>query len=81
MTSIILRDPESGDLLNWAIDGLTHEDLLALPLDDLVCSEIAQEVTPCLPEEFLAAYVARVGVVAAGFHIFHAWIERKIKTW
>ena len=81
MTRITLRDPASGDLMDCAIDGLTHDDLAALPLDDRICAEIAQEIAPCLPEEFLAAYVARVGVVAAGLDILGAWLDQKTRDY
>jgi hypothetical protein len=81
MTCITLRDPASGDLMDCAIDGLTHDDLAALPLDDRICAEIAKEITPCLPEEFLAAYVARVGVVAAGIDILGTWLDQKTREY
>ncbi len=81
MTRITLRDPASGDLMDCAIDGLTHDDLAALPLDEKICAEIAQEIAPCLPEEFLAAYVARVGVVGAGLEILGAWLDQKTREY
>jgi len=79
MTSITLRDPISGMLVDCAIDGLTPEDLASFPLDDAVCAEIARDVAPCLPEEFLAAYVQRVGVATASVHILGAWLDRKTR--
>ena len=81
MTRITLRDPASGDLMDCAIDGLTHDDLAALPLDEQICAEIAKEIAPCLPEEFLAAYVARVGVVGAGLDILSAWLDQKTREY
>ena len=79
MTSITLCDPVSGAPVDLAIDGLSPDDLASFPLDDAVCSEIAKELAPCLPEEFLAAYVQRVGVATASLHILAAWIERKAR--
>ena len=79
MTSITLRDPATGDLLDCAIDGLTHDELAAFPLDEQVCAEIAREFAPCLPEEFVAAYVSKVGPAKAGLHILGAWLERKAR--
>ena len=76
MTSITLRDPASGALMDFTIDGLTPDDLAAFPLDDSVCAQIAQELAPCLPEEFLAAYVQRVGVATASLHILGVWLDR-----
>ena len=81
MTSITLCDPDTGEFLECAIDGLTPDDLAAFPLDEAVCAEIAHDVAPCLPEEFLAAYVQRVGVVKAGAHILGAWLERKSREY
>jgi hypothetical protein len=81
MTSITLRDPDTGDLMDCAIDGLTSDDLAAFPLDEQVCSDIARDIAPCLPEEFLAAYVARVGVATAGMHILRGWLERKAREY
>jgi len=79
MTCITLRDPISGVLVDCAIDGLTPEDLASFPLDDAICAEIARDVAPCLPEEFLAAYVQRVGVATASLHILGAWLDRKAR--
>ena len=81
MTRITLRDPASGDLMDCAIDGLTHDELAALPLDEIICAEIAREIAPCLPEEFLAAYVARVGVLGAGLDILSAWLDQKTREY
>jgi len=81
MTRITLRDPASGYLMDCAIDGLTHDDLAALPLDEQICAEIAKEIAPCLPAEFLAAYVARVGVVGAGLDILRAWLDHKTREY
>ena len=79
MTSITLRDPVSGALMDFAIDGLSPDELASFPLDDSVCAEIAKDLAPCLPEEFLAAYVQRVGVATASLHVLAAWLERKAR--
>jgi hypothetical protein len=79
VTSITLCDPATGTLVECAIGGMTPDDLAAFPLDDQVCAEIARDVAPCLPEEFLAAYVQRVGVVTGGLHILGVWLERKAR--
>jgi len=79
MTSITLCDPETGELVECPVTGLTVDDLAAFPLDEQVCAEIARDVAPCLPEEFLVAYVQRVGAVKAGMHILGAWMERKAR--
>ncbi len=42
---------------------------------------VAAEVAPCLPEEFLAAYVIRVGVVKAGLHILGSWLDETARDW
>ena len=80
MTSVTVCDPETGELVECVIDGLTPDELAAFPLDDHVCAEIARDVAPCLPEEFLAAYVQRVGVGKAGMHILGAWLDRKARA-
>jgi hypothetical protein len=67
-------------LERYDIGGLTPEELQALPLDDLVCKEVAVAIAPCLPEEFLAAYVIRVGVVEAGNTIIGAWIQNRARA-
>ena len=69
MTRIAVVNPATGELVECNIDGLTQVDLEALPLNELICDEVAREFAPCLPEEFLAAYVARVGAVMAGINI------------
>jgi hypothetical protein len=51
------------------------------PLDDQICEEVAREAAPCLPEEFLAAYVIRVGVVRAGATILGAWMGDHARRW
>ena len=66
MARIAVIDPTTGQLIDCSIDGLTHAELEALPLEDRICEEVPRELAPCLPEEFLAAYVIRVGVVRAG---------------
>jgi hypothetical protein len=77
MTTIALLDPATSELVDCAFDGITADDLASFPLDEAVCAEIARDVAPCLPEEFLVAYVQRVGVVTAGIHILAAWLDRK----
>jgi len=66
---------ETGALRHW---GLTPEELQALPLDERICEEVSAAVAPCPPEESLAAYVIRVGVVEAGQQIIGAWIANRI---
>ena len=80
MTTIVVQNPHSRKLERYDIGGLTPEELEALPLDDGVCEEVAASVAPCLPEEFLAAYVLRVGVIEAGQTIIGAWIIRRVRT-
>jgi hypothetical protein len=77
MTTITLLNPATGELIDCAFDGLTADDLASFPLDEAVCAEIARDVAPCLPEEFLVAYVQRVGIVKAGMHILGSWLEHK----
>ena len=79
-TTIVVQNPYSRKLERYDIGGLTPEELQALPLDDGVCEEVAAAVAPCLPEEFLAAYVIRVGVVEAGQTIIGAWIARRLRN-
>jgi hypothetical protein len=81
MTKIAVVNPTTGQLVECNIEGLTHAELEALALDDQVCDEVAREVAPCLPEEFLAAYVIRVGVVKAGVTVLGAWLERRLREW
>ena len=66
MTTIVVQNPSSMRLERYDIAGLTSEELEALPLDERVCEQVAATHAPCLPEEFLAAYVRRVGVIEAG---------------
>jgi len=73
-TTIVVQNPQSRSLERYDIEGLTHDELEALPLDERVCEEVASAIAPCLPEEFLAAYVMRVGVVEAGRTIIGNWI-------
>jgi len=54
------------------ITGLTSAELESFPLDESICDEIARAIAPCLPEEFLAAYVRRVGAITGGTAIFGA---------
>ena len=77
MAVITLCDPATGELVNCPVDGITADDLANFPLDEAVCAEIARDLAPCLPEEFLVAYVQRVGAVKAGLHILAAWLDRK----
>jgi hypothetical protein len=81
MARIAVIDPTNGQLVECSIDGLTHAELEALPLDDQICEEVAREVAPCLPEEFLAAYVIRVGIVKAGASILGAWLNDHARRW
>jgi hypothetical protein len=81
MTKIAVISPMTGRLVECRIDGLTHAELEALPLDDQICEEVAREVAPCLPEEFLAAYVIRVGVVRAGASILGIWLTDRARRW
>jgi hypothetical protein len=81
MRQIAVINPTTGRLVECRIDGLTHAELEALPLDDQICDEVAREVAPCLPEEFLAAYVIRVGVVRARVTILGAWLEDRARRW
>src|SRR5206468_7661008 len=68
---------ETGALRHF---GLTPEELQALPLDERICEEVSAVVAPCPPEESLAAYVIRVGVVEAGQQIIGAWIANRIRA-
>ena len=79
MTTIVVQNPESMRLERYDIAGLTPEELEALPLDERVCADVAAAHAPCLPEEFLAAYVARVGVIEAGRTIIGAWIADRLR--
>jgi hypothetical protein len=81
MARIAVIDPATGQWVECNIDGLTHAELEALPLDDEICDEVARAIAPCLPEEFLAAYVIRVGVVRAGASILGAWIGDRARRW
>jgi len=69
---IVIKNPWSGELVERDIGGLTAAELESYPLDEGICDEIAQALAPCLPEEFLAAYVDRVGAITAGIAIFGA---------
>jgi hypothetical protein len=74
---IVIKNPWSGEMVERDISGLTPAELEAYPLDEGVCDEIARAIAPCLPEEFLAAYVKRVGAIAAGVVIFGAQLVRR----
>ena len=78
-TTIVVQNPHSRKLERYDIGGLTPEELQALPLDERVCEEVTSAVAPCLPEEFLAAYVIRVGVVEAGQQIIGAGIANRVR--
>ena len=73
---VVVRNPWSGRLVERDIAGLTPSELASYALDDRVCDEIARAIAPCLPEEFLAAYVRRVGAIKAGMAIFGARVDR-----
>jgi hypothetical protein len=79
MTTIVVQNPSSMRLERYDIAGLTSEELEALPLDERVCEQVAATHAPCLPEEFLAAYVRRVGVIEAGRTIVGAWIKFRVR--
>jgi hypothetical protein len=69
---IVIKHPWSGEMVERDISGLTPAELEAYPLDEGICDEIARAIAPCLPEEFLAAYVERVGAITAGVVILGA---------
>jgi hypothetical protein len=79
-TTIIVQNPYSQKIERYDVGGLTPEELAALPLDERVCEEVSAAVAPCLPEEFLAAYVIRVGVVEAGRQIIGAWLVDRMRN-
>jgi hypothetical protein len=79
-TTIVVQNPYSRKLERYDIGGLTPEELQALPLDERACAEVSAAVAPCLPEEFLAAYVVRVGVIDAGQQIIGAWIANRMRA-
>jgi len=74
---IIIKNPWSGEMVERDISGMTPAELEAFPLDEGICDEIARAIAPCLPEEFLAAYVKRVGAITAGIAIFGAQFMRR----
>jgi hypothetical protein len=79
-TTIVVQNPYSRKLERYDIGGLTPDELQALPLDERICEEISAAIAPCPPEQFLAAYVVRVGVVDAGQQIIGAWIANRIRV-
>ena len=79
-TTIVIQNPQTRTLERYEIGGLSPDELHALPLDDRICDEIAASIAPCLPEEFLAAYVIRVGVVEAGRQIIGDWLARQVRS-
>jgi hypothetical protein len=79
--TIVIKNPWSGEMVERDISGLTPAELEAFPLDETICDEIARAIAPCLPEEFLAAYVKRVGAITAGIAIFGAqFVRRRLST-
>ena len=74
---IVIKNPWSGEMVERDISGLTPAELESYPLDEGICDEIARAIAPCLPEEFLAAYVKRVGAITAGIVIFGAQLVRR----
>lgn len=73
VTKIAMTHPATGEVVVCRTDSLTYAELEALPLDEQVCADVARDIAPCLPEEFLAAYVIRVGVITAGIGVLGAW--------
>jgi hypothetical protein len=71
MGTITLINPFSGATVERDITDLTQQQLDAYVavMDDEVCNELANEIAPCSPEEFLAAYAQRVGPKEAGIVI------------
>ena len=78
-TTIVVQNPYSRKLERYDIGGLTPDELQALPLDERICSEVSATLASRLPEEFLAAYVIRVGVVEGGQQIIGAWIANRLR--
>jgi hypothetical protein len=74
---IVIKNPWSGEMVERDISGLTPAELESYPLDEGICDEIARAIAPCLPEEFLAAYVKRVGAITGGIAIFGAQLVRR----
>lgn len=68
MTTITVINPWSGATLHLDITGLTQAalDSYAERMDDDVREALHDALAPCTPEDYLAAYVERVGAVAAG---------------
>ena len=81
MASNTLRDPQLSASRIARSDGITPDDIALFPLDDAVCAEIARDLAPCLPEEYLAAYVQRVGIATASLHILRAWLDRNARDY
>jgi hypothetical protein len=44
MRKITVINPATGRVVECRIDGLTHAELEAVPLDDQICDEVAREV-------------------------------------
>ena len=67
-TYVTITNPWTGALVGRDISDLsTHQlDSWVALMDDDVCEQIANEMAPCTPAEFVAAYVDRVGPDAAG---------------
>ena len=68
MTIITLQNPWSGAIIDMDITGLDERTLLSYlkVADEEICEKLNRDLAPCLPEEFLAAYVDRVGMETAG---------------
>jgi hypothetical protein len=63
---IEIANPWTNAYVEHDITDLTQQQLDAYPLDEELCNELAGEMAPCSPAEFLRAYVDRVGGVEAG---------------
>jgi hypothetical protein len=67
-TTIQIINPWSGAVVNHDITGLTEAqlDAYAQVMDDEIREALHSSLAPCKPEEFLAAYVERVGPEEGG---------------
>lgn len=68
MTTISIINPFSGATVEHDITGLTQNQLDAYTqlMDDDIRESLYDELAPCSPEVFLAAYVSRIGCEAGG---------------
>lgn len=68
MTEITVTNPWTGKTFNLDITGLSQEklDAYALLMDDELRESIHDELAPCEPEQFLAAWAEKVGSEEAG---------------